>query len=307
MADIGEELYSRVRKEFYRIINEEDKEVGQILAKIRAGSDDFELAHKYAEKLGEALEKAIFKEISPGDLPDGRFYYDIADKVIGNPLRANGISINEICSEIHGNANTKAGVNIKAIIPESREETIKAVVAEISNLEEYTPEALRQILDIQTWSLQDVDEFQRVNSKFLLKSGMSVEIIRTYEGPHFDPHRGKHGSMQDCKYCKDRAYAGPYAGLYDLGLESEIWKRHPGCRCVIVTKREKTYQSAWTRTEGESVRDIYMQEQKRLKQVDSMSMKEKYEEINRKRRARYNETHPKITDQGHHNSRARRK
>lgn len=286
---LSEQLLDRVRTEFYRIINEDDSGVGSLLREIRAGSSDFTLAHDYAVRIGDALERAIFSQVGADDLPSGRLTQELAEAVIGEPLRISDDMVNEVCALIQTNANAAAGIGIKAITPKPRLSAIEETVARVAELDEFSELGIRAIVDMPTWSLEVVDMFVRANMDFQNRAGFDWTITRTYEGPHFDPHIGKGGrghqagGYRDCKFCKDREYHGKYSECDT----SEIFRRHKGCRCIILTEKpDGTLQSAWTRREGTDVKQIYRQERERLKKLDSMSRNARYEELAEKARER---------------------
>ena len=121
------------------------------------------------------------------------------------------------------------------------------------------------------WNMEAMDEFQKINTDFLYAAGINSLVSRSYEGPHFDPHLGKGGrghqtgGMRDCRYCKERATNG-FVDYEEKRNDPEFWKRHRGCRCLIVTKlaHEREFQTAWSKNTGKNIRELYMQEQKKV-------------------------------------------
>lgn len=270
------ELYEAILKTFERKLKQ-DKTIKYLKKKISSETATMLDAKEYALTAGQYLEEAIRSCVNAEALPDGKMVYEIADKIIGNPLRYSKSLVDEVCSSIQLAENIKSGIGLKPVIPPQREETIKAVISKISAAETYSEKILKEAVDIPTWSLQDVDSFIKNNTDFMNRSGIRMLIIRTYEGKHFDPHRGKGGSMQDCKFCMQRATDGWVD--YDSVDRDEIFRRHVGCRCEILTKKSgEKIQSAWSKEHGESVRDLYNSEQARLRSLDN-----KYKKIYQQR------------------------
>lgn len=59
-----------------------DRRVLQISNRIRDGTATFKDGHDYAERLGENLSKSLVKNLNESTLPDGRLYYNIANRTV---------------------------------------------------------------------------------------------------------------------------------------------------------------------------------------------------------------------------------
>lgn len=112
--DVAPELLDRVQKRFSSKV-ESNREIKRILKKIDDGTADMVDAANYAKEIGESLA-AAFSTIKASDLPDGRMYYNIANRVIRIPLEEADALIEDVAGKIMALLNKKAGIGLKVII-----------------------------------------------------------------------------------------------------------------------------------------------------------------------------------------------
>ena len=73
--DIAPELLERIRADFLALLGDAQQE-----------ADTYTAAAAYAELVGSALADAFRRNLTADILPDGRLYWNIADRVV-RPLR----------------------------------------------------------------------------------------------------------------------------------------------------------------------------------------------------------------------------
>lgn len=280
--ELSQELYNRVHERFEKIL-EDNPRIDELMQKALRKQASYADSHEYGRLIGEALREAM-NSVTGKYLPEGKMPMDIADRLLGDHLRECDETMRAYCEAVQKGMNDTYKIGVKPIAPPSRENTVAAVVKKVTEVETYSPEALDGIIDFTTWSLETADQYMKANADFLTRSGVQMLIMRTYEGPHWDPHRGKGGSMQNCTFCMERATDGwePYAG----SAEQEIYRRHRGCRCMVVTKFSDKLNTAWTGKTGQDMQEIYMQERERLRKLDSMDYIERYNDLKAQKRAR---------------------
>lgn len=113
MNDIAPELYDRVNTRFEYYLSRDDaiKRANQRLEK---GTATFEDAYYFAQAMGNCLSDA-FSLISDDDLPDGRMYYNIAQKVV-EPLLVRSAGMCEAYSNrVVKLLNEKAGLGLNPV------------------------------------------------------------------------------------------------------------------------------------------------------------------------------------------------
>ena len=80
-VDVSPELLEDVEKRFRYYLNK-NREISAAMRALSDGSADYETAYKYARALGEVLADAFADTITEERLPNGKMYYNIADKVV---------------------------------------------------------------------------------------------------------------------------------------------------------------------------------------------------------------------------------
>lgn len=111
--DIAPELYDRVHKAFKRYVAD-DRRVKKVLDKVEKGTADYEDAYTYATAVGECLSRA-FSLIEESELPDGRMFYNIAQRVIRPLLEEADYITAEISDRIQKTLNEKAGIGLNPV------------------------------------------------------------------------------------------------------------------------------------------------------------------------------------------------
>ena len=89
-VDVAPALVEGVQKAFDEGVAR-DPTIASILMRIRDGTPRATDSHRYAERLGEILAASYKKVIREDDLPNGRMYYNIANRIIkpqSRPYRA---------------------------------------------------------------------------------------------------------------------------------------------------------------------------------------------------------------------------
>ena len=93
--DIGAKLYEQIRAEFERLLAARNTSLPSDDRKV-----SMVLGDKYAKTVGECLAQAIAKYVTPEALPNGKLYYNIAEKILDPTLRENHRLVNDYCTEI---------------------------------------------------------------------------------------------------------------------------------------------------------------------------------------------------------------
>ncbi len=212
--DIAPALLDAVEKNFHERLEKSGATKSAMLKRIRDGTT--QSINNYTDKVGKALSRAFVDEITPEVLPDGVFYYNIAQKVVIPPLNEAHDMVNEVASEMQTIKNTKAGINLKPIRPPIEEDRVKGIIELLVNGEfadniHYFIEPIRNIVD------HFGDYHSQKNAEFLSNTGIEITITRSTGG-------------KACDWCEERA--GVYHD-YKEALENEAFARHEGCRCDV--------------------------------------------------------------------------
>jgi len=212
--DIAPALLEKVEKNFHGRLEKMGATKSAMLKRVRDGTA--RSLTTYTEKVGKALSMAFVDEITPEVLPNGVFYYNIAEKVVVPPIKeAHGI-VNEVASEMQVKNNKKAGINLKPIRPPIEMDRVDGIVELLVNGEfadniHYLVEPIKNIVD------HFGDYHTEKNAEFLSNTGVEITITRTSEA-------------NACEWCRERD--GVYHS-YREASDNEVFARHEGCRCDV--------------------------------------------------------------------------
>lgn len=214
MTDIAQTLLEEIERVFTNKKNT-DKILGEVYWKIQDGKATYEDAAKYANRLGELLAESIKLRVSPENLPDGRLYFEIAEKVIGPLLENNYELIADVAAIVQEKLNVAAGIHLKAVRPEMNSDRIKGIIEKVSSADDY--EKVSWVLNepVVNFSRSVVDDSIRENVNFHGRAGLSPTVTRIAEGGC-------------CKWCSQ------LAGKYDYPVDREVYRRHNYCRCIVL-------------------------------------------------------------------------
>ena len=113
MADVAPELYNRVKSAFSRNMAN-DKKLQGLRKKIEDGRGTWKDAYEYGVRISDDLERA-FAIIKSDDLPNGKMYYNIAERVVRPLLEEMENNVREISRKIVEDQNERAGIGLKAV------------------------------------------------------------------------------------------------------------------------------------------------------------------------------------------------
>lgn len=212
--DIVPSLMTIIRNEFSKDVKS-SKLIQGLVKSINSGTATHVQSQQYATEVGRILANVFKRTITTDTLPDGRMYYNIADRILGETLKDNHDMIATVAEKVQNALNKQAEIGIKAIKPKLNQDRIKGLVDRISNEVDF--EKVKWLLDepIVSFSQNVVDESVKENFEFQGKSGMSAKVVRI-------PEAGA------CEWCRE--VAGEYA--YP-NVPEDVWRRHERCRCVI--------------------------------------------------------------------------
>ena len=88
MEDIAPVLLKKIQQDFQNGFDKSSMIKG-LYAKVRDGTATYKEANEFALETGELLAKAYRNNISSDVLPDGKLYYNIAQRILNPTLRNN--------------------------------------------------------------------------------------------------------------------------------------------------------------------------------------------------------------------------
>ena len=229
--DITPELLERVQEAFAEGVKN-NKALTSAAGQINLGRGSFEKAERYAEEIGNELAKAFRAVLTEDVLPNGRLYYNIADRVVRPMLAAGYIDVQQVTGKLIEQLNSAEGIGLKAVIPEIDQERIQGIIDAASSQE--TVKESMKYLGEPVVNLQQhaVDDMVEQNAKFQYQAGTNPKIRRTAEA-------------KCCKWCSS------LGGTYDYPVKNrDVYRRHENCRCIVEYipgkgKRQDVWSKRW--------------------------------------------------------------
>ncbi len=217
--DIAPELIATISTEFQKKMAGSSK-IKSLDAKIRNRTATYRDAQEYAIKVSELMSEALLSNLSADMLPDGKMYYNIAQRVMQEALGRNGIygEISRYCSEVQQILNREAEIGIKAMSPELKQDRIDGIVDIVSGKDDFDKIKYMLKEPLVNFAQSIVDEAVRSNADFQYKAGLSPKIIRTSTG-------------NCCEWCDKLAGTYEYSDVRKTG--NNVWRRHSYCRCLV--------------------------------------------------------------------------
>lgn len=233
-ADVVPVLNEKIQTSFQTNVMK-DRQIAQVSKRIRDGTATLADGHKYAERLGEDLSKALVSNLNAQTLPDGKLYYNIAKRTVTPALEETYNLTNDVASQIQTIVDKKAKIGLKSVKADFPEERIKGLI------DKMTTEGIT-LEDALIWLKEPIinnceaffDDYVDSNARFREDAGLKATLTRTAE-------------PNCCAWC------AALEGTYDYGSAPEdIYRRHEFCRCTVTYQAGKKSQNVWSKRSWES-------------------------------------------------------
>lgn len=256
MEDIAPKLLKKIQDDFKNKFDN-SKIIRELYRKVEQGNVTYKEANEFAIEVGELLSGSFKKNLSSSVLPDGRMYYNIADRIIRDALGNNYELVADISAKIQEILNKKAGIGIKAIKPKINEDKVRGIVDIVSGKEKYDDIAYMLGEPVVNFSQSVVNDAVRENADFQYKAGLSPKIIRTSTG-------------KCCEWCDKLAGIYDYEAVSDTG--NNVFRRHKYCRCLVEYapgdgKRQNVHTKQWRKETKRRIENSLTQSKERNKKT----------------------------------------
>lgn len=259
MKDIAPELLEKIKKSFEEGM-EQNGAMKKLEARLKSGEGGFEEAEQYAGEVGRALSAAFGEHLSSDVLPDGRMYFNIADRVVTPLMEEEYRLATEAGMEAVRAANERAGIHLQGREPAFEPERVKGIVDRLASEESF--DAVKWILGdpVESYAVHCVDETVKKNAEFLHKAGRTARIRRD-------------SASRCCDWC------AALDGVYEYpGVPREIYARHNNCTCTVeYLPGDGKAQDVWSKNS----RDASTREERRIFSERAISKEEAEERIRR--------------------------
>lgn len=235
MEDIAPALLEALQNAFLRNLAEDQKGAA-LLETIRSGNGTYATAGDYAEQIGAALAKAFREHLGSDVLPDGKMYWNIADRVVRPLLEDAYRQTSAAAYQVQKALNEAAGLGLKALAAPMNNDRVEGILDAITDADRYDDVSFylaEPVLANFTRSI--VDDAVLVNVEFQGRAGLQPKIIRRAE-------------RKCCAWCAN------LAGEYDYpDVPRDVYRRHKNCRCVVEydpadgkRRRQNVHTKKWT-------------------------------------------------------------
>lgn len=216
--DITPELLELLQKEFQKQFGSNEK----ILAWYRqfeAGTATYEEVHDFAIETGRILAEVFRQNVSSAVLPDGRMYYNIAERIISDTLGHNHELVSDAAIQVQNTLNKAAGIGLKAVRPELNRDRINGIINRVSSELNYDDIKWMLYEPVVNFTQSVVDDAVRANAEFQYRAGLSPKIVRTSTG-------------RCCEWCSSLVGTYEYSEVMDTG--NNVYRRHERCKCKVM-------------------------------------------------------------------------
>lgn len=230
VTDMVPDLLLVIEKDFNYELSRNNK-LKEIAKMIENGTATYADANEYAVEVGNVLAKVLNRHIKSDVLPDGRMYFNIAERILNTTLGNNHRIISAISAEIQETLNRAVGLGIKGIEPSVNQFRIDSLINRIAEEEVFDDVAWILNEPIVNFSQSVVDDVIETNVNFHGESGLSPTVTRRVLG--HDP----------CDWCRSMAGTYKYPNV-----PKGVYARHDRCRCIVeYDPGDSRRQNVWTR------------------------------------------------------------
>ena len=212
--DIVPGLQEAIEKDFQNSF-QTDSALISIYEKIQNGTATQKDGEAFARELGTVLTDVFHRNVTPEQLPDGRMYYNIANRLIPPALEQNHGLVNEVMRQIITKQNADAGIGLRYQDADLDEDKVHGLVERAANYPQYEVVQNDVETGLTTFTQGVADDAVHKNASFQASAGLHPRIVRETDG-------------DCCKWCLD------LAGTYDYeSAPPEVYARHANCGCSV--------------------------------------------------------------------------
>ena len=231
--DVAPTLLEQLKKDFNSRMQGNQK-LQNLRKLIEEGKATYIQAEEMAVEMGTALSQTFGNCLSSDVLPDGKMYYNIAQRTVEPMLREDHQLIAKATEQVQATLNEKAGIGLKPQTVAVDEDRIYGIVNKISEAECFDDVAWVLGEPVVNFSQAVVDSTLKANVNFQGKAGMTPKIVRK-------------STRKCCKWCNN------LAGVYDYPMvPDDVYRRHENCRCTTDYdpgdgRRQNVHSKKWTK------------------------------------------------------------
>lgn len=246
VEDIVPSLLKKIKSEFEgaRL----DSEVLEdLLSKLHHSKASYLDANQYAIEIGEILSNVLRASLTNETLPDGKMYYNIAQRVLRDVLGRNHELVSDYTEQVQKNLNSEAKIGLAAQVPELNQDRIDGLVNRLASEESF--DDVRWLLEepVVNFTQSIIDDSIQKNAEFHHKSGLQPEIVRK-------------SAYHCCEWCQE------IQGTYKYPrVPKDIYRRHQRCRCTVdYDPKSGKVQNVWSKAWNKSYKSDKIETRKNI-------------------------------------------
>ena len=215
MKDIVPELLEKIQKDFENSVNN-NAEIARLRKLIESREGSYIEAEEISKEIGAELSQAFGNNLSSATLPDGKMYFNIADRTVKPLLEEGYLMATQDAMAVQKILNERAGIGLKVQQPEIDSERVAGLIDSLVSADQFDDIAWLLKDPLINFMLSAVTDVVRENFEFHGKAGLNPKIVRTAE-------------RKCCKWCRS------LAGTYSYPVENDdVFRRHQRCQCTVI-------------------------------------------------------------------------
>ena len=234
-ADIAPELLTKIQETFWEEMAK-NPVIERYTNMIYGGNAGFVQLDRYATEVARTLTNSFVANLTTTTLPDGRIYYNIADRIIPPMMEEEFNLVTDATNQVITRLNKKAKINMQALAPDMDVDRVSGIVDAVSSQTELEA-ALNYLKEpLENFAVHAVDDTVRHNAKLQYDAGLQPKIVRSSNG-------------RCCDWCEG------LVGAYDYPVQNpEVYQRHENCNCVVEfmpvkMRAQNVWSKDWRSTE----------------------------------------------------------
>ena len=225
LPGILQEVQERYERDFGK-----SEIVRNAFATLKAKKATYKTANEFAIEIGEILSKVLGASLSADKLPDGKMYYNIAQRLLTDVLGRNHEIVSGYASDVQKNLNDKAKIGLKVQVPELNLDRVAGIVNRFSSEENFEDVSWLLGEPIVNFTQSIIDDSIRENAEFHHKAGLQPEIVRK-------------SYFHCCEWCQEVQGSYKYPRV-----PKDVYRRHQHCRCTVdYDPKSGKIQNVWTK------------------------------------------------------------
>lgn len=212
--DIVPGLLEGIRKDFEKSLVENDG-IRKAIELLESKKANYKNANDFSIEVGNVLADVLQDRIKVENLPDGRMYYNVAERILNSTMGQAHDIIADYSKDVQTALNHEAKIKVQGIKADLNQDRIDGIINKVSTAETFEEVAWLMDEPIKNFCQSIVDDTIKKNVDHHHKLGLEPVIKRVSTG-------------NCCDWCDeiDGTYRYP-------DVPQDIYRRHRYCRCRV--------------------------------------------------------------------------